>query len=234
MTRITLTVIIVAALLLTPALAQKRGDYSDPAMTYEEGWTTLFNGKDLSGLVVVLADPADKKKPQRFFDDTAGDQKTFYVEDGLLKTTGEPLGYIRTKDIYDNYVFHAEVRFLKRGNSGILLHIQRDAPLPNAIECQMYYDHMGRTFPLFGHSMEGGEIIHYNSNDVGEWNTLEVYSEDGRVTSVVNGAVVGMGQNADPSTGHIGLQSEGAPIEFRNIKIKRFTPAARLRPSKKQ
>ena len=233
MMRTTLTLLTTALLLSVPLMAQKKGNYQDPARTYDEGWTTLFNGKDLSGLVVVLADPDDNKKAKLYFDGTAGDQKTFYVENGLLKTTGEPLGYIRTADVYDNFVYHAEVRFLKDGNSGILSHIQVDAPLPNAIECQMYYSQMGRVFPLFGHKMDGGEIIHYNSKPVGEWNTLEVYSEEGRMATVVNGAVVGLGSNAEPSTGYIGLQSEGTPIEFRNIKVKRFTPAARMRPVKK-
>jgi hypothetical protein len=227
-----LAIIVAAAVLFIPLAAQKKGDFTDPAGTYEEGWTTLFNGKDLSGLVVVLRDPADETKYQRFFGSTAGDQKTFRVEDGLLKTTGEPLGYIRTTDVYDNFVFHVEARFLKDGNSGVLFHVQKDAPLPNAIECQLYYAHIGRVFPLFGHKLEGGELIHYNAKPVGEWNTIEVYSEDGRVATLVNGALSGLGSGADPAAGHICLQSEGAPVEFRNIKVKRFTPAARLRPKK--
>lgn len=28
---------------------QRISDYRDPALTYDEGWTILFNGKDLTG-----------------------------------------------------------------------------------------------------------------------------------------------------------------------------------------
>ena len=63
----------------------------------------------------------------------------------------------------------------------------------------------------------------------GQWNTYEVYSEEGRLTTVVNGKVVGLASDAVPSTGHICLQSEGVPVEFRNVRIKRFTPPSRMR-----
>ena len=50
------------------------------------------------------------------------------------------------------------------------------------------------------------------------------------MATVVNGALVGLGANAEPRVGYICLQSEGVPAAFRNIKIKRFTPAHHLRP----
>ncbi len=212
-----------------PFSAQQNGDYRDPAMTYDQGWTQLFNGKNLDGWVVVVQEPGGTNDDiEVFHGDTLGDQETFSVDNGILKTTGEPLGYIRTSDVYDNFVFHVEVRFTRLGNSGVLFHVQKDAALPNAIEAQLYYSHLGRVFPLRT-KMDGGELIHYNARPVGEWNTVEVYSEEGRVATVVNGAVVGLGANADPRVGYICLQSEGAPIEFRNIKVKRYTPSHHLR-----
>ncbi len=75
-------------------------------------------------------------------------------------------------------------------------------------------------------------MIHYNARPVGEWNTIEVYSSEGRVATLVNGVLVGLGEDADPSIGYICLQSEGAPVEFRNIKVKRFSPAHHLRGKK--
>lgn len=38
----------------TLAFAQRSGDMRDPDLHYNEGWTTLFNGKDFGRMVVVL------------------------------------------------------------------------------------------------------------------------------------------------------------------------------------
>lgn len=221
-------VAVAACLILSLAvLGQKSSDYRDPDWTYEEGWTTLFNGKDLKGWVPVLKPEDGPLKKYR--EEEVGQQTTFYVEGGLLKTTGKPNGYARTTDVYDNFVFHVEVRFPQQGNSGVLIYVQKDEVWPKGVECQLYQTHMGRIFPIQGATMDGGEMIH-SAAKAGEWNTYEVYSEDGRVATVLNGVLVGLGSNADPKVGYICLQSEGVPAEFRNIKVKRYTPAFPLRP----
>jgi hypothetical protein len=209
------------------ALAQKIGDYRDPDTLHSEGWTSLFNGKDFSGWQCILR--AAEDKVQRFQHHEMDQQSTFRIEDGKIFTTGKPNGYIRTIDVFDNYVFHCEVMFPEQGNSGVLIHVQRDAVWPLGIECQLYKSHMGRIFPIQGATLEGGEMIHEASKPSGEWNTYEVYSEEGRIATVVNGAVVGLGSNAVPRIGYICLQSEGAPAQFRDIRVKRYSPAHYLR-----
>ncbi|MGH9672360.1 MAG: 3-keto-disaccharide hydrolase [Bryobacteraceae bacterium] len=215
---------LLAALLLP---AQRISDYRDPQKNYAEGWTTLFNGKDLKGWAVVLRNPDSTAKKYR--EEDTGQQTVFTVENGLLKTTGTPSGFIRTLDVYGDYVFHVEVRFPERGNSGVLIHAQNDAVWPKAIECQLYESHMGRIFPIVGATLDGGEMIHANSKPSGEWNVYEVYSEEGRIATVVNGAVVALASNANPRNGYICLQSEGVPAEFRNIRIRTYTPRHGLR-----
>ena len=42
----------------------------------------------------------------------------------------------------------------------------------------------------------------------------------GEVRLWVNGEEVSGGSTCDPKTGDLGLESEGAPVEFRNIRIK--------------
>lgn len=207
--------------------SQRISDYRDPAVKYDEGWTNLFNGQDLSGWVPVLRTADGSHK--RYQEDEHDQQSTFYVEDGLIKTTGTPNGYIRTADVYDNFVFHVEVRFPESGNSGVLIHVQRDAVWPRGIECQLYQSHMGRIFPIHGATLNGGEMIHEAANPPGQWNTYEVYSEEGRVATVLNGKLVGLASDADPRVGHICLQSEGVPAEFRNVRVRRYTPAYHLR-----
>ena len=210
------------------AAAQKIGDYRDPDLNYDEGWTSLFNGRDLTGWYVVLR--AAEGKISRYYDANTGQQSTFFVQDGKLMTTGSPNGYVRTPDVYDNFVFHVDVRFPERGNSGVLIHTQRDEVWPKGVECQLYASHMGRIFPINGATADGGEMIHGAAKPSGEWNTYEVYSEEGRIATVVNGVVVGLASNANPKVGYICLQSEGAPAEFRNIKVRRYTPSHHMRP----
>jgi len=205
------------------ASAQRTGDMRDPDLRYDEGWVSLFNGKDFGKMVIVLK--GEDGKAARFFEESASKQSTFYVEDGLLKTTGTPNGYIRTSDVYDDFVFHVEVRYPQRGNSGVLVHIQQDGVWPRAIECQLYQSHMGRIFPIQGAYLEGGEMIHENSKPVGEWNVYEVYSEEGRLATVLNGTVIGLASDANPRIGYVALQSEGVPAEFRNIKVRRHSPS---------
>jgi hypothetical protein len=208
------------------APAQRTGDMRDPDLKYDEGWTSLFNGRDPGKWVAVV--PGEDGKIKKYFEETFAQQRTFYIKDGSLWTTGKPNAYVRTSDVYDNYVFHVEVRFPERGNSGVLVHIQQDAVWPRAIECQMYESHMGRIFPIQGAYLEGGEMIHENSKPSGEWNTYEVYSEEGRLATVLNGTVIGLAAAANPRIGHIALQAEGVPAEFRNIRVRRHAPSHHL------
>jgi len=219
-----------SAILISGAFlaAQRTSDYRDPDRLHTEDWISLFNGKDLSGWIAVIQEAEGRAKKYR--EEEVDHQKVFFVENGMLKTTGTPNGFVRTADVYDNFVFHVEVRFPDRGNSGVLIHAQNDAVWPKAIECQLYQSHMGRIFPIQGATLDGGEMIHAASKPSGEWNTYEVYSEEGRVATVLNGVLVGLGSNANPRVGYICLQSEGAPAEFRNIKVRRYTPSHHLRP----
>lgn len=227
------------ALVLTLALAlgvslslvfgkgHRLADYRDPSMTYEEGWTTLFNGKDLSGWIPVLE--MEDGSTKKYLSTEIGEQSTFFVKDGSIHTTGIPNGYLRTEDVYDNYVFHVEARYKEEGNAGVLVHVQKDKVWPRGVECQGYFAHMMRIFPIRGATLDGGEMIHANSKPPGEWNTWEIYSEEGRLATVLNGAVVGLASNSDPKVGYICLVSEGVDVDYRNIKVKRYTPAHHMR-----
>jgi hypothetical protein len=55
---------------------------------------------------------------------------------------------------------------------------------------------------------------------IGEWNQYEITCKGDTIKLVVNGEFVNEGTNAEATKGKILLQSEGAPIEFRNVEIK--------------
>ncbi|MFP6604451.1 MAG: DUF1080 domain-containing protein, partial [Pirellulaceae bacterium] len=69
----------------------------------ENGFVSLFNGKDLTGWADV---------------NTAPD--TWTVRDGLLVCSGKPIGVMRSAKQYENFILHIEWRHMKAGgNSGV-------------------------------------------------------------------------------------------------------------------
>jgi hypothetical protein len=54
----------------------------------------------------------------------------------------------------------------------------------------------------------------------GEWNHYYIRAINGEVRLWVNGEEVSGGNNARPATGYLCLESEGAPVEFRNLRIR--------------
>src|SRR5262245_32920929 len=74
----------------------------------------LFDGKSLAGWVQFLPDKADPAK-------------TWSVKDGVIRCTGTPAGYLRTEKTFKNYFLVVEWRWPEKpGNSGVLLHMQKD------------------------------------------------------------------------------------------------------------
>jgi len=55
---------------------------------------------------------------------------------------------------------------------------------------------------------------------VNEWNHYYIRAINGEVRLWVNGEEVSGGTKADPATGYLCLESEGSPIEFRNLWIR--------------
>jgi hypothetical protein len=190
------------------------------------GPVTLFNGKDLTGWTPVL-DPKDS--------DPA---KTWSVENGILKCTGQPAGYIKTDKEYENYILRLEWRWpkgAKGGNNGVLIHSTTPGALgvwPRSIEVQLAQDNAGDFWVIPDdasikipdqakrqHGRHHANLTDGSEKPTGEWNQMEITSHDGQVTVKVNGTLVNEGTDSSERKGAISLQSEGAPIEFRNITL---------------
>jgi hypothetical protein len=183
-----------------------------------DGRTELFNGKDLTGWELVLAP------------DTAVPATEVYtVKDGNIRIAGQPFGYMRTERKYGDYTFHAEWRWVGEGtNSGIFHRVQDGDKLwPNAIECQLCSGKAGDFVMLGGSKIQEMECVEQfpvknrvgdYENPAGEWNTAKVVCKGNKITVYINGQL----QNectCDSTEGYIALQSEGGPLEFRNVYI---------------
>ena len=168
----------------------------------------LFNGQDLQGW--------------NFFtqDDSIKVEDVFTVEDGVLKCTGRPAGYLQTRRWYRDYEFSVEWRWTgkKGGNSGVLIHCS--VPLlfavwPQSLECQLRSGAAGE-FWVIGKEVEidvenadkrrvpkvaGNQHKHRRvkrlesdpENPIGEWNTMRIIANDDVVTVYVNDVLVNQG-----------------------------------------
>jgi len=58
------------------------------------------------------------------------------------------------------------------------------------------------------------------SKGVGEWNHYYVRAINGEIRLWVNGEEVSGGNQVEPRTGHLCLESEGSPVEFTDIRIR--------------
>jgi hypothetical protein len=196
----------------------------------------LFNGKDLTGWINVNTDP-----------------DTWRVKDGEMICSGHPIGVMRSVKQYENFILHIEWMHIEPGgNSGVFAWSDaRPNPrtrLPNGVEVQMLelewpnlHKKDGVTPPLayvhgelFG--VNGVKTIPDNPRGErsmsvenrckgrGEWNYYDVVAVDGVIKLSVNGKVVNGIRGTTQKKGYLCLESEGAEIHFRNIKIMELPP----------
>ena len=196
----------------------------------------LFNGKDLSGWINVNTD-----------DDT------WSVRDGLLVCSGRPIGVMRSEKQYENFVLHIEWRHIEPGgNSGVFIwsnaRPRESNRLPDGVEVQMLEldwvklnTRDGKTPPIayvHGELFGVGGVTTLPDNPRGarsksienralgrdNWNTYDVVAVDGVVKLSVNGKFVNGLSRSTQKKGYLCLESEGAEIHFRNIKIMELPP----------
>lgn len=191
-------------------------------------WVDLFNGRDLSNWVNVNCA-----------------SETWSVKDGVIHCTGTPTGALRTPRQYENFELELDWRHLKPGgNAGVFIWASPIAapgvPFLRAIEVQVldngydvkgkneWYTTHGDVFPIHGSTMK--PFGRHNgmrsfpseerSHSSPEWNHYRILCNDGVIRLSVNGKEVSGGEDCNYRKGYLGLESEGSPVEFRNIRIK--------------
>ncbi|MFC2087188.1 DUF1080 domain-containing protein [Bacteroidota bacterium] len=185
----------------------------------------LFNGKDLSNWTKTVKDENVDK-------DTV-----FWVEDGVIQVSGKPNGYIRTNEKYSNYKLHVEWRWAAEPkNSGILFHFEgEDKVWPSTIECQLHHGDAGDLILIDGEAVINGvkypvmdgerkqrahkKFEESSEKPVGEWNSADITCDGNTFEFVINRVLQMKGTEASKSMGNICLQSEGGPIQFRNVYL---------------
>jgi hypothetical protein len=182
----------------------------------KKGQVQLFNGKDLSNWVFKLKDAS------------VVPSGVFTVQNGVIHITGDPFGYMRTKEAYSDYRLHVEWRYpLEASNSGVFVHTQLpDTIWPRCIECQLKAGSAGDFVCMNGADINERtdksnrsvkKINASNEKPIGEWNTMEVVCKTNTIEVYVNGTLQNKATGVTVSKGYICLQSEGKDIEFRNV-----------------
>ena len=184
------------------------------------GEVKLFDGKDLAAWTFHLNDGGKMAD-------------AWSVSDGVLICKGNPIGYLRTKAKFTNYVLKLDWRFnpvtKKAGNSGVLLRMQDpDKVWPKSIEAQLQSGSAGDFWNIEAFTMttdparlKGRNTKHLRANEqpVGEWNEYEIIVNGGDVILNVNGETLNSASACEEIAGSICLQSEGAEIHFRNVRL---------------
>jgi hypothetical protein len=183
--------------------------------------TELFNGKDLSGWISCMRTNGDSSQ-------------TWTVTNGVIHCTGQPFGYLRTKQGYSNFVVTVEWRYRrvapKADNSGVLVYLQLpDKVWPMCVQNQGKSGRQGDLFVMAGAECKEHLALGKDANTpvpmrgpsaekpVGEWDTNVTVCAGNDVKAYINGRFMNEITECTISSGFVGIQSEGGDIEIRKM-----------------
>jgi hypothetical protein len=187
-----------------------------PLAHAQDAFVSLMPKKDVGEFWIIEGTPTE----------------SWRVEDGMIRCTGKPNGFLRSKKVYKDFVFRAEWRFQAEGwtgapekwpNAGFFINagaVSNTWPISQEVQ-----GHFGEAGSLFG--VRGGKVTGAKRGPfvkdrppLGSWDRYEITQQNGRVRVVLNGKLVNEGSDLDPAEGNICLQSEGWPVDYRNVAIK--------------
>jgi len=200
------------------------------------GKTVLFNGKNLDNWEFFLVEDE--------FGGSVPFENVFGVTEGKeIIILGQPYGYMRTKEPYSNYTLHVEYMYPEvPGNSGIFINAQvpPDRKWPACLENQLSANSAGDFLMINGTdcnevtdemrawAKERGRSPRIEKKEapaefiVGDWNKVDIICDGNHITTYVNGVLQNECTGFTYDSGYICLQSEGYPVLFKNIWLKKL------------
>jgi hypothetical protein len=185
-----------------------------------EGFTPLFNGKDLEGWKVH-----------------GGKRASWGADKGILFVKGGGGGWLMTEKEYGDFELRLEFKVPKGGNSGVALRSPlKGDPAYTGMEIQILDDPSYKGLKEWQHTGSIYGVVAAKklaTKPVGEWNRYKIVCKGRQVTVELNGEKI-IDTNLDDhkekhakthpgilrEKGHIGLQEHGGRVEFRNIYLK--------------
>lgn len=190
-------------------LSPKVEPKTTPTTAPGEGWTSLFNGKDLTGW---------KMHP-----DAPGNWR---VEGGYLVGRGPQLANLyTTRGDYVDFHFLVQARINQGGNSGQLFRKPFSPDSGDGYEAQIDSSGEGaKTGSLLIRGGSGNVVISKSLVPAGTWFTQEVIARGNRIIIKVNGESVVDHVDRDWTwrRGHLALQvmEPTTLVEFRRVEVK--------------
>jgi Domain of Unknown Function (DUF1080) len=214
-----LLALLVALPVASVALADKDAAKDN---TPPEGFTALFNGKDLTGWKV----------------NDGGKMSVWGAEKGLLYVEGDGGGWLMTEKEYGDFEIRVEFKLPKAGNSGVGLRSpMKGDPAYVGMEIQILDDESPEYKNLKPFQYTGsiyGVVAPSTraTKSAGDWQAMRIVAKGRQVMVEVNGTKV-VDANLDDhkdknkehpgltrEKGHLGLQSHTGRVEFRNVFVK--------------
>jgi hypothetical protein len=217
------------------------------AMPRDQGFVSLFNGKDLTGWKALVGNPITRAKmtpAELAAQQKAADEKTkgdWIVKDGLLVFTGHGDNLATTRQ-YGDFELFVDWKITEQGDAGIYL---RGTP-----QVQIW-DTSRRDVGaqvgsggLYNNQKNPSKPLMVADNKIGEWNTFHIRMKGEKVTVYLNGVLVtdnvtlenywDKNQPIFPRE-QIELQAHGTYVAYRNIYLKDLTvPVTKLSAEEKK
>jgi hypothetical protein len=209
----------------------------------DDGFVPLFNGRDLTGWVNANCAPETWSVREGVIHCTGRPT-------GAMRTTRQYENFIMEVEwrhlskggnsgvfIWGTPIAAPAVPFLRGVEVQVLDHgYAEQYEKANGKKSDWFTTH-GDVFPIHGASMKpfgkhsGDRSFPSEDRSKGtpEWNHYRIVCTNGVLRLSVNGKEVSGGEDCNYRKGYLALESEGAPVEFRNVRIKELpssnTPA---------
>ena len=223
---------------LMPGPSELKPDYGMMAgmpLPAEPGFVHVFNGRDLSGWQFLFGYHCSAPPEGCGKTDPDG---IVWVKDGVLATNGRIHGMIFLPNKYKDFTLRLEQRValpwdgmddLIQDQTGILLFVgSKGGPVrtwpDSMIEIEGKYHEL---LSAYAHTLKIKATLDRDARrrvikPVHQWQRLEIVSRDGFLRNYLNGTLVSTAEilTDDVDPGYITLQTQGGPVEWRNIRIK--------------
>lgn len=173
----------------------------EDAFQPEEGFVSLFNGRDLTGW--GFRDMKTLEQKQNFDGQTASDDGRYVALHGRIVVTTPTEGrrvqqMWTTREFPKNFILKLEFRATPNADSGVFIRKPQ-------LQCRDYH--------------LAGPYKSLTSYKPQEWNELVVEVQDGVARCTCNGEVL-EAELKVPETGPIGLEGDRGQMEYRRIRLR--------------
>jgi hypothetical protein len=196
--------------------------------TPPEGFTALFNGKDLTGWKGLVGSPKSRAamspealaEAQKKADESM--RAHWQVVDGALVFDGKGQSLCTAKD-YGDFEMYVDWKIKPKGDSGIYL---RGSP---QVQIWDLNDHPEGSGGLYNNKENASKPLKCADKPIGEWNTFRIKMVGDKVSVWLNGELVvdnvvmeNYWERDKPiyPTGQIELQNHGNTLYFKNIYLR--------------